>query len=469
LNNIDAQAETQHSPKRGLQQPFVAFANPQQKAKLKRLDRKIKNLNRNLEKAKKASEAENPLAASESEDLPKANETTKPPSPTDEKVSFLAARLKEAQEQKSELESQIPMAMVMREREEVRPTFILERGQYDSPGEEVQRNTPEFLPELNVSGDVPSRMDLANWFVDPANPLTARVAVNRIWQQFFGVGLVKTSEDFGNQGDVPSHPELLDHLAVSFVESGWDIKSIIKQIVMSETYRQSSSASPDQFNADSDNRLLARGSRFRLDAEVIRDQILATSGLLSEKMYGPSVKPPQPDGLWAAVSMTGERFKADSGESTRRRSLYSFWKRSMPPPQMTILNAPLRDSCIARRERTNTATQALLLLNESEYLKAARALAVKVLQHPVDKRIEIAWETVTSDLPDDDEKAVIEQLRVDLTTKYSSNKSLVDDLLRDLKPRQLPANAEQKGFGESDHRSPSLCNVGRRVDPSTWL
>ncbi len=322
--------------------------------------------------------------------------------------------------------------MVMKERKQVRPTFVLNRGQYDSLGEEVQRNTPEFLPPMKTAGEIPSRMDLAEWFVDPEHPLTARVAVNRFWQQFFGVGLVKTSEDFGNQGDIPSHPELLDHLTTTFVDSGWDVKSLIKQIVMSKTYRQSSTATPQQFKSDAENRLLARGSRYRLDAEMIRDQILATSGLLSDKMYGPSVKPPQPHGLWQAVSMIGERYKADTGDAIRRRSVYTFWKRSMPPPQMTILNAPLRDACIARRERTNTPTQALLLLNEPEYLKAAGALAANVLQQPADERINFIWETVTARLPDNKEEEELKKLLYDLQEKYAADPALADQLLQSL-------------------------------------
>jgi hypothetical protein len=278
-------------------------------------------------------------------------------------------------------------------------------------------------------------MDLAEWFVDPENPLTARVAVNRIWQQFFGVGLVKTSEDFGNQGDVPSHPELLEHLAVSFVDSRWDIKALVKQIVLSKTYRQSSAATPEQFKADAENRLLARGSRYRLDAEMIRDQILSTSGLLSKKMFGPSVKPPQPDGLWKAVSMIGEQYEADTGEAIRRRSVYTFWKRSMPPPQMTILNAPLRDACVARRERTNTPTQALLLLNESEYLKAAGKLAEIVLRQPSEQRFDYMWETVTARLPDENEKAESQKLVSDLYDKYSADPDLAQQLCDSLEIR----------------------------------
>jgi len=289
------------------------------------------------------------------------------------------------------------------------------------------------------------RLDLAEWFLDPQHPLTARVAVNRLWQQFFGVGLVKTSEDLGAQGEVPSHPELLDHLAVSFVESGWDIKALVKEIVMTSTYRQSSLAAPERFAEDPENRSLARGSRFRMDSEMVRDQILLSSGLLSPTMYGKSVKPPQPDGLWQAVTMTGERFKPDGGDASYRRSLYTFWKRGMPPPQMTILNAPIRDSCTARRERTNTPSQALLLLNENEYLKAARTLAQQVVAaegHATSERIELAYEIVTSKLPDEDEQKVLGKLLEDLLAEYGRNPALADELCSDLGLTDAAAKAE---------------------------
>jgi len=321
--------------------------------------------------------------------------------------------------------------MVMKEREDIRPAYLLNRGQYDEPGEEIARNTPEFLPALEKKEALATRMDLAEWMVNSRNPLTARVAVNRFWQQFFGVGLVKTSEDFGAQGEVPSHPELLDYLAVSFVDSNWDTKALVRQIVSSKTYRQSSVATPEQFQQDAENRLLARASRFRMDAEMIRDQILATSGLLSPTMYGPSVKPPQPDGLWKAVTMTGQRFKADTGEAAVRRSLYTFWKRAMPPPQMTILNAPNRDACIARRERTNTPSQALLLLNENEYLKAARSLAQEVLrQEGLDaaQRVSFAYEVVTSRLPDETDRSIFLELLKDLERNYGENPALTEAL-----------------------------------------
>ncbi len=415
FNNIDAEPETNGRPKYGLQPPYISLAPPEQDAELEELNQQLADLEAKVKLAKEAADSE-----------------TEP-----ERKSELNNQLKSLEQERNtvkgkrnELDRTIPRAMVMKERTEMRPTFMLVRGQYDSPGQQVERDTPGFLPPLKKTGQVASRMDLAEWLVDPQHPLTARVAVNRIWQQFFGVGLVKTSEDLGAQGEVPSHPELLDHLAISFVESGWDIKALVKQIVMSKTYRQSSRSTPAQFNHDPENRMLGRGSRYRLDAEMIRDQILATSGLLSEKMYGPSVKPPQPDGLWKAVTMIDERFQPDKGESIYRRSLYTYWKRAMPPPQMTILNAPNRDACIARRERTNTPSQALLLLNEPEYLKAARQLALKVLRQDHQHRIAFAWETVTSKMPDDKETAMMKALLSDLTVTYQQNPNLTEESCR---------------------------------------
>jgi hypothetical protein len=249
-------------------------------------------------------------------------------------------------------------------------------------------------------------MDLGRWVTDGQHPLTARVAVNRSWQQFFGVGLVKTSEDFGAQGEFPSHPDLLDDLASSFVQSQWNVKALIRSMVLSATYQQSSSASVEAYQADPDNRLLARGSRFRLDSEMIRDQILAVSGLLNKTMYGRSVKPPQPPDLWRNVSMVSSStysFEADTGNSIYRRSIYSFWKRAMPPPQMTIFDAPTRESCVARRERTNTPLQALVLMNERQYFQAAKNTARKFIAAREIKdaaRLSLAYESVTSHVPD---------------------------------------------------------------------
>ncbi len=421
FNNIDATPETVPDVVLdGMQEPFVRWPTEQQVTAIAELDSLLLPLNKQLDKLTlairklKAREL-NEEEAAELESLRGEQKQLREKS----------APLKQKRE---ELERNVDKAMVMKERPEVRDTRILVRGQYDNPGERVDRGTPQFLPPLKTSGEVASRMDLAEWFVAPENPLTARVAVNRFWQLFFGVGIVKTAEDFGNQGSTPSHPELLDELAASFVESGWDMKALVKRIVLSKTYRQSSHAAPSQFRADSENRMLARGPRYRLDAEMIRDQILATSGVLSKKMYGRSVKPPQPDGLWAAVSMTGERFSPDTGEDIYRRSIYTFWKRAMPPPQMTILNAPIRDACIARRERTNTPTQALLLLNEREYQHAARRLAEDALESAETNRLSFVWETITAKLPDSREREIMNSLLADLRKQYSDDPQLAEEL-----------------------------------------
>jgi hypothetical protein len=317
--------------------------------------------------------------------------------------------------QRDELRLSIPAAMVMKERAEPRPAHVLVRGAYDRPGEQVQRATPAFLP--SPEGGARDRMDLAKWLVAPTNPLTARVAANRFWQQFFGVGLVKTSEDFGAQGQWPSHPGLLDHLTLRFVESGWDVKELVRSIVLSKTYQQSSKAPREQFVNDPGNRLLARGSRFRLDSEMIRDQVLANSGLLNSSMFGKSVKPPQPEGLWKIVAMPysyPREYKPDTGDQIYRRSLYTFWKRGLPPPQMTIFDAPSRESCIARRERTNTPLQALLLMNEEQCFAAAKHFASQLLEQDGiddDRRLARAYETVTSHAMSD---ATRDQLRAAL-------------------------------------------------------
>jgi hypothetical protein len=277
-------------------------------------------------------------------------------------------------------------------------------------------------------------MDLARWLASEDHPLMSRVAVNRFWQQLFGVGLVKTSEDFGAQGEYPSHPELLDYLALSFMESGWDVKALIRQIVLSRTYQQSSEASPDAYRKDPENRLLSRGARFRLDAEVIRDQILATSDLLNRELHGKSVKPPQPQGLWETVSMPSSYprvYEADAGDKIYRRSVYTFWKRALPPPQMTILNAPTREACIARRERTNTPLQALLLLNERQYLLAARELARQVLADPSlgpAERLAVIYETITGQLPDAAEAEDLLRLVRELKAMYDDHASLAGQL-----------------------------------------
>lgn len=302
-------------------------------------------------------------------------------------------------QQEADFVAQIPTSMVMREQPEPRKTFMLVRGQYDLPGEEVLANVPESLPPLPEQAPN-NRLGLANWLVDPKNPLTARVAVNRYWQMYFGTGIVKTAEDFGVQGEWPSHPELLDWLATEFVDSGWNVRALQRLIVTSATYRQQGRVTPQLLDRDPQNRLLARGPRFRLQAEFIRDSALFISGLLNPEIGGPSVSPYQPRGLWEEVAY-GEKFTAqfyvqDHGADLYRRSMYTFWKRTVPPPALATFDAPDREFCIARRSRTNTPLQALVLMNDTTYVEAGRKFAERILRHDaesVDERMRYAFRT----------------------------------------------------------------------------
>jgi hypothetical protein len=268
----------------------------------------------------------------------------------------------------------------MQEKPEMPKAYILDRGEYDKRLEEVGPDTPEMLPAFPEA--LPrNRLGLAQWLLRQEHPLTTRVTVNRFWQEVFGTGLVRTSGDFGITGELPSHPDLLDWLAVEFRESGWDVKHLFRLFVTSASYRQAATTTPEKLVKDRDNRLLSRGPRFRMDAEMVRDTALAASGLLVRKIGGPSVKPYQPPGVWAAVSMGGNtnRYKPDSGADLYRRSMYWFWKRSAPPASMDILNAPSRELCTIQRERTNTPLQALVTLNDPQFIEAARSLADEAL------------------------------------------------------------------------------------------
>lgn len=288
-----------------------------------------------------------------------------------------------------QIESISPTTLVMAEKTDTMPSaHLLLRGEYDQKADEIPAAFPAFLPVLDES--LPrNRLGLAKWLVHPEHPLTARVTVNRIWQELFGVGLVKTAEDFGTQGENPSHPELLDFLAASFVGSGWDVKALYRQIVLSGTYRQSSVIPGDMAKRDPENRLLARGPRFRLDAEVIRDQALHVSGLLDETMGGKSVRPYQPGGIWEAVGYSNsntQTFFQDYGPTAEnRRSIYTFWKRTAHAPNLAIFDAPNRESCIMRRERTNTPLQALVMMNDPQFVRAARYLAKRVIEEADDR------------------------------------------------------------------------------------
>jgi len=435
FNNLDATPETGGRRgldfRRGLQRPYVELPSREQRAARARLEGE----RRRAAARQRAVDAVAKLCP------------TSFGGPTEKLVEEAKQAAQQAKKRADALTMAVPAAMVMRERAEVRPTHVFIRGQYDQLGEQVTRGTPEFLPPLQSDGDVPTRMDLADWLLDPSHPLTARVAVNRFWQQLFGVGLVRTAEDFGVQGEAPSHPALLDHLATQFVRSGWNVKVLMRAMVTSRTYRQTSAAPRADYVADPDNRLLGRASRFRMDAEMIRDQLLASSGLLNAARFGKSVKPPQPAGIWKSVTLPSafpRTYQPDAGDKIVRRSLYTFWKRGLPPPQMTILNAPTREFCTVRRERTNTPLQALLLLNEPEYFRAARQLALGALAAAPDDvgRLAFVFETVTSHLPDEAEQTLLLGSLRELREHYAQRPELAAAACADAAPPRGSAAAE---------------------------
>ena len=297
---------------------------------------------------------------------------------------------KDAQdEEMAKLDVRFPTVMVMKEMGVPRKAFVLERGQYDAPGKEVMPGLPKFLPPL-PEGAMMNRMGLAQWLVNGEHPLTARVLVNRLWEQIFGLGIVESSENMGVQSNLPTHPELLDWLAVDFAENGWDVKRLLKQMVSSATYRQSHITDTERLRLDPKNQLLSRGPRVRLSAEMMRDQALAISGLLVEQLGGPSVWTYQPAGLWTEVEKRGV-FVQDHGESLYRRSLYSRIRRTVPPPSMVLFDLPSREFCTVKRARTNTPLQALALMNEVTYVEAAKKLAELMIENGTTVAGKIAW------------------------------------------------------------------------------
>jgi len=318
--------------------------------------------------------------------------------------------LRRLQRERRAFEESLPTVMVMQEMDPPRATHVLIRGQYDQPGEKVEPGVPMAFPPLPP--DAPkNRLGFAQWLISPEHPLTARVAVNRIWQMHFGLGLVKTAEDFGAQGDLPSHPELLDWLATEFVQSGWDVKKLHRLIVTSATYRQSSDVSLELQRLDPDNRLLARGPRRRLSAEAVRDQALFVSGLLREKIGGPSVKPYQPDGLWKEIA-TDTDYVQSHGDDLYRRSLYTYLKRTVAPPTMVTFDATSREACTVQRSRTNTPLQALALMNDVTFMEAARVMAQRLMSEHVrsiDERITHGFKTITARLPEPDEIIILKR------------------------------------------------------------
>ena len=358
-------------------------------------------------------------------------------------------KLDERNKQLEALNIPLTTVMVMKDVPEMRQTFVLNRGQYDSPDENrpVGPDVPLFLPTL--SPDLPkNRLGMAQWITDPNNPLTGRVTVNRFWKTFFGLGLVESAEDFGSQGHWPSHPELLDWLAIDFVESGWDVKRLVKMIVMSETYCQSSRIESTQFEIDPRNVYLSRGTRFRLAGEIIRDQALAISGLLNQKIGGPGVKPYQPPGLWNEVSLDGNlRFIQDHGDKLYRRSLYTYWKRSAPHPAMTLFDAPTREKCTIRRGVTNTPLQALVLMNDPQFMEASRMFAERIIKEggdTIDSRIEFAFETATARKPDDKTVEVLKKAYETELATFSQDLARAEKLLSvGEKPRDKNLDADE--------------------------
>lgn len=351
----------------------------------------------------------------------------------DAEFQKLTAREGTLNSQVAELKKPLTTVMIMQDQPNPRDTFVLMRGQYNTPSDQkVEPGTPAALPPMPE--DAPkNRLGMAKWLFSPEHPLTSRVAVNRYWQMLFGKGLVVTPEDFGAQGEYPTHPELLDWLAVDFRENGWDVQRMLKQIVMSHTYRQSSRVTPGQLEKDPENTWLARAPRFRLQSEFLRDNALAVSGLLNDQMGGPGVKPYQPPGLWAEVGLSGRPiFKRDDGQKLYRRSLYTYWKRSAPPPNMQIFDAPTREKCTINRPRTNTPLQALVMLNDVQFVEASRQMAARMIQKGgllPDERLEHGFLLTVSRPPSVQEKSVFTQLYQAAVQYYRDNPEEAQQLL----------------------------------------
>jgi hypothetical protein len=341
----------------------------------------------------------------------------------------LSAELTAARREQNRFINPIPEAMVMKELPTPKPAFVLKRGAYDAPGDRVVSDTPSALPRLPA--DAPrNRLGLAKWLTAPENPLFARVTVNRLWQQLFGRGLVETSDNFGTTGTPPTHPELLDWLAADFMRD-WDVKRALKQMALSATYRQASATTPELLAKDPYNHLLARYPARRLSAEMLRDQALFVGGLLVEKQGGPSVYPYQPEGIWNEA-MGRPQYPRSKGPDLYRRGLYTFWKRTAPPPQMVTFDAADRSNCFARRQATNTPLQALVLLNDTTYVEAARFLGQRTLKEagptPAD-RAAWAFRTVVGRHPVGKEAAILTTLYEEQRAEFAKDPKAAEKLL----------------------------------------
>jgi hypothetical protein len=363
--------------------------------------------------------------------------------------SNAASNFRTLTEKLTKLQAEIPASLIAQERKSPRPTFILKRGQYDQKGESVSRHIPKILGSLKP-GQPNDRLGLADWMTDPSNPLVSRVFVNRLWQQVFGVGIVKTVEDFGMQGEWPNNPELLDYLAVKFREGGWSVKKLLREIVTSSTFRQSSRVSKEKLARDPENRLNSRGPRYRLDAEVIRDKALYAGGILLEKLGGKGFKPYQPDGLWEGTSDPASSthfYVRDKSAEIYRRSLYLYWKRTSPPPVMTTFDAPLRDSCVVRRSVTNTPLQALALLNETAFLEASRAMALRVYKASATDagRLKHLFELAFGRAPRTEEESILTRSLRRYRDQYAKDAKATEALLSvgDLPKSMVAPKSEQ--------------------------
>jgi hypothetical protein len=394
--------------------PFVEVPDPEQRAALAQIDAEIAQVEAQCNLLQIAAAGQH---SSENDLL---------------EIQQLSQRLGELEKTKKDLKAKIPTVRVMQEMDERRPTRIRIRGDYRNQGEQVTAGVPRVLGSL-PAGPKPNRLTLAKWLVNPKNPLVARVTVNRYWALCFGAGLVKTGNDFGSQAELPSHPELLDWLAREFIDNGWNIKALQKKIVMSATYRQSSRTRKELLPRDPANRLLARGARFRLPAEMIRDGVLVYSGLYDRTLGGPSVRPYQPAGLWEEIMYEGtEKYEVGKGVDLYRRSLYTLWKRSLLYPMFKTFDAPDRTVATEQRSITCTPLQAFVTMNEETFVEAARVFAQRIMQEGGDSlpsRFAYAYKVALTRPPTVEEQKVLSDIYEEMLNNYQQDPKLADELI----------------------------------------